>query len=146
MDSISTFINVYDTPDVSFTSDAPLCPNEPVSFVNEGSTGSEYSYSWNFGRYGQPYSSMAENPTGISFSQGGTQDICLTVSNNECSFSVYQTIDLLDIPVADAGFDTIICANRSVTLGTPEIDTYSYFWLPESFLVDTRNSGFTVVT
>jgi len=136
MDSISTFINVYATPDVSFTSNAPLCPNESLSFTNEGSTGSEYSYSWNFGRYGHPYSSTAENPTGISFSQGGTQDITFTISNNDCSLSIYETIDLHDMPTADAGPDTIICANRSVIIGTPEIDSYDYFWLPEQFVDD----------
>ncbi len=135
-DSISSYINIYQTPTAAFSSNAPLCPNEGISFVNEGSTGPEYSYTWSFGRYTQPHSSLAENPTGISFSQGGTQSITLTVSNNECRNTITQNIEILPLPVADAGLDTIICANRSVEIGSPEISGYTYFWLPESFLDD----------
>jgi len=134
IDSISSVVNIFEAPIVSFTSNAPFCPNEPVSFTNEGSTGSDYTFSWNFGRYGIPSSATSENPSGITFSQGGTQDICLTVSNNQCGISVYQTIDILEAPFADAGLDTIICANRSVIIGTPEIVGNSYFWFPASFV------------
>lgn len=137
MDSISSVVNIFEAPVVAFSSNAPLCPNEAIDFINEGSTGGEYTYSWNFGRYGIPSSSLSENPSGIEFYQGGTQDICLTVSNNECGISVYQTIDIHMAPIADAGLDTTICANRSVTIGTPEIDGNSYFWFPAS-LVDNN--------
>jgi gliding motility-associated-like protein len=136
MDSISSTVNIFDAPNVAFTSNAPFCPNEPVSFTNEGSTGGEYSFSWNFGRYGIPSSSTSENPSGITFYQGGTQDICLTVYNNECGISVYETIEILNAPIADAGLDTIICANRSVLIGTPEIVDNTYFWFPSSLVDD----------
>lgn len=135
-DEISQTVTIHQTPEAAFSSNAPLCPGETVSFVNEGSTGQEYSYSWNFGRYSTPNGSQAENPTGIAFSQGGEQTICLTVSNNECSHSIVETIDMHPLPVADAGIDTIICANRSVQLGTPEVADHNYNWLPATTLDD----------
>lgn len=133
-DEISQTVTIHETPEVAFSSTAPLCPGETVSFVNEGSTGQEYSYSWTFGRYSTPNGSQTENPTGVQFSQGGEQIICLTVSNNECSHSIVETIDMHPLPVADAGIDTIICANRSVQLGTPEVADHNYNWLPATTL------------
>lgn len=135
-DSTSGIITIHEVPDADFSSNAPLCPDEPFNFINEGSTGGDFSFTWSFGRYGIPSSSLAENPTGITFSQGGPQDIILTVSNNHCSNSAYQTIDVFESPLADAGPDTTICANRSLLLGTPAIDGLSYFWTPSTYLDD----------
>ncbi|MDD2385506.1 MAG: choice-of-anchor L domain-containing protein [Bacteroidales bacterium] len=133
-DSLTRFINVYQTPVADFSSNDPVCPNEEINFVNEGSTGDDYTYSWSFGRYGSPHSSLSENPTGISFSQGGTQLISFFVSNNNCFAVSASVITLHDLPFADAGQDTIICANRTVLIGSPEIAGYSYFWSPANFL------------
>ena len=135
-DEIGRTVTIHETPEAAFSSIAPLCPGETVSFVNEGSTGQEYTYNWNFGRYSTPYGSQSENPTGVQFLQGGEQTICLTVSNNECSHSIVETIDMHPLPVADAGIDTIICANRSVQLGTPEVADHNYNWLPATTLDD----------
>ncbi|MDD2635584.1 MAG: PKD domain-containing protein [Bacteroidales bacterium] len=137
-DSLTKIINVYETPVADFSSNAPLCPNEELHFVNEGSTGDQYSYSWSFGRYGYPHSSLSENPSGISFSQGGTQPVSLFVSNNNCFAVASGSIVLYDLPVADAGKDTIICANRTVLIGSPETSGYTYLWSPASYLENNQ--------
>lgn len=135
-DSLKSVVTVYESPEAAFSSSAPACHNEYVSFVNEGSSGEGFTYNWFFGRYGQPHSSMDENPDEIIFSQGGEQAISLTVSNNHCSSIVEELIVLHPTPIANAGHDTIICANRSAIVGTPAISGYSYLWSPTEYFDD----------
>ncbi len=133
-DTIMHSININQTPDVSFTSNAPVCGDVGVNFQNTGSTGSNWSYSWDFGENAVPVNSTSENPTGIMYTAGGTKNITFSITDGTCSNTISQDIEIHDFPSVDAGPDTTICADRSVQIGTPEINGFSYQWFPTSTL------------
>ncbi|MFO7790094.1 MAG: PKD domain-containing protein, partial [Bacteroidales bacterium] len=133
-DSVSHYININATPEADFSAIVPDCPGEPVAFINEGSSGQELSYQWDFGTHAIPNTSQAENPSGVIFNEGGMHRISFTVRNNECTNTIHDDITLPYLPEVNAGVDTTICANRSVQLGVPGMDNYSYYWFPSSTL------------
>jgi gliding motility-associated-like protein len=137
-DSVSHFININPTPEAGLSVVLPDCPGEPVAFINEGSSGSEFSYQWDFGTDAIPNTSQAENPSGVIFTRGGMHRISFTIMNNECTNTMHDDITLPYLPDVDAGLDTTICANRSVQLGVPGPDDYSYNWFPSSTLDDAH--------
>jgi len=137
-DSVSHYINIDPTPEADFSVALPDCPGEPVAFINDGSSGSEFSYRWDFGTNAIPNTSQAENPSGVIFTRGGMHRISFTIMNNECTNTIHDDITLPYLPDVDAGLDTTICANRSVQLGVPGPDDYSYNWFPSSTLDDAH--------
>ena len=133
-DTVYHTVTIHETPNVSFTSNAPVCGDEGVDFQNTGSSGSNWSYTWDFGEQSEPSSSSAENPGSVSYLEGGTKSVSLSISDGVCSNSLTQNIDIFDYPEINAGFDTTICANTTLILGSEKIDGYSYEWFPSSTL------------
>ncbi len=133
-DSVRHYININPTPEAEFSVVLSDCPGEPVAFINEGSSGFEFSYLWDFGVSAIPNTSHAENPSGVIFTEGGMHRISFTIMNNECTNTINDAITLPYLPDVNAGVDTTICANRSIQLGVPGLDNYSYNWFPSSTL------------
>jgi gliding motility-associated-like protein len=141
--SIQT-ININQTPAASFTTNASQCVGAPVAFTNTGSTGGfiapgstggQWSYSWDFGPNASPRSSSSENPVGITYSSGGNKLVTHTVYNQYCTKTDTQTVvTIYALPIANAGKDTTICANTSVKIGTPKIGNDIYSWFATSTL------------
>ena len=127
-------ININQTPTASFNSNAPQCVGKPVTYTNTGSSGGQWSYSWDFGDGASPKSSSSESPTGIDYTNGGTKTITLTTANGLCTQTSTQTITINALPIANAGKDTTICANTSVPIGSVAVDSNSYSWFPISTL------------
>jgi gliding motility-associated-like protein len=135
-DTIVQTITIHQTPAVGFTSNAPQCANTGVNFTNTGSTGANWTYSWDFGQDALPVSSSNENPVGILYTSAGNKNIVFTIADQNCNNTVIQSINIHEIPIADAGEDTTICANRSVQIGSNPISGFSYSWFPASTLDD----------
>lgn len=136
--SVTHPILIYENPVAAFSSDAPVCGDEGVDFQNAGSTGGNWTFNWNFGQSAQPASSTAENPGSVMYSTGGSKSVSLTVTNGICSSSITNDVEIFEFPEINAGADTIICANTSLLLGSPQIDNYTYLWYPLTTLdIDT---------
>jgi gliding motility-associated-like protein len=139
-DTIVKTININLTPNAKFISSTfpsatTQCVGTGINFVNSGgSTGGLWSYSWDLGADATPKSSISENPSSIVYFSGGTKTVTFTVYDAYCSMTSTQTISINALPVANAGKDTIICANTTVTIGTPAIGSDSYNWFPLSTL------------
>ena len=141
-DTSTQTININFRPNVNFTtSPVPVCVGAPINFTNNtgGTAGDTWSFNWDFGKDAVPPSSTAENPTGVKYYSGGSKTITFTISDANCTntFTDAVTVSINSLPVADAGLDTIICANRSVMIGTTEDTTNSYSWWPAT----TLNNG-----
>ena len=93
-------INIYQTPTATFTSNAPQCTNTPINFTNTGSTGSNWSYSWDFGQNASPPVSSSQSPSGVLYDSAGAKTITFTVSDANCSQSITDTIAIDTTPVA----------------------------------------------
>ena len=132
--SASETFQIYQTPSASFTSSAPQCANVAINFTNTGSIGNNWTYSWTFGSDAVPAVANSQNPSGISYTAGGTKSVSLTISDANCSSTDVQPITIFDLPIADAGVDTTICASRSVQLGAIGVPGNTYNWFPSSTL------------
>jgi gliding motility-associated-like protein len=130
----SQTIIIHQSPTATFTSNAPQCANVGINFNNTGSTGSNWSYSWDLGQDATPATSNAQNPSGVLYSTGGTKLITFSISDANCTTTDTQSIVINALPVAFAGPDTTICANRSVQLGTAGTPGNTYSWFPSSTL------------
>ena len=93
-------ITIHQTPTASFTSNAPQCATIGIDFTNTGSTGNNWSYSWNLGAGAIPAVSAAENPTGVMYSSSGIKTITFTISDQNCTQTTTQTITIQSTPVA----------------------------------------------
>lgn len=130
-------ININQTPTVTFTTSAPQCAGSPVNFTNTGSVGGNWSYNWTFGSAAVPAISNAQNPSGIVYANGGTKKVTLTITDGICTKTDTSLIVIKSLPVANAGKDTVICANAMVQIGSLPIAGNSYNWFP----VNTVNSA-----
>lgn len=134
-DTIFNTINIYQTPSVSFTSTAPQCANSGTDFTNTGATGNNWQYLWDFGQDAQPNSSTAENPTQITFDQGGDKLITLVINDQHCTNTFSSIISIDSLPIISAGLDTTICANTSVQIGESNNPNLTYSWFPTNTTV-----------
>ena len=108
-------IVIQPSPDVSFlASDTIPCEGTPVSFVNTGSTGSQWNYSWDFGIDGQPRTAFVENPTGIQWTSPGDKIVAFTISSPYCTETFVDTIHVRDRPEAGILYPTRACQNTDV--------------------------------
>lgn len=132
--------NVYLTPSVSFSSNAPVCSGEALAFQNTGSTGQQWSYDWDLGNGAVPVTSTSEDPGGIHYQKGGMKMVTLTVASSHCQRRDSMSVSIDSVPRVDAGRDTSICADRCAELGTAAKPAHSYSWFPSKTLDSTKTA------
>ncbi len=131
---ITQTININQTPTASFSSNTPACAGSSVDFGNTGTSGSNWSYFWDLGQDANPPTSTSENPVGVMYSAGGTKTITFTISDQNCTSTSTSSVVINALPVANAGLDTTICANRSVAIGSASVSGMGYSWFPSNTL------------
>ncbi|OFY71619.1 MAG: hypothetical protein A3G23_01775 [Bacteroidetes bacterium RIFCSPLOWO2_12_FULL_37_12] len=138
-DTITHSIVINETPDAQFSSNAPKCEEEGVDFAFTGITSGnwKWSYRWDLGEDAFPKTSTAMDPKEIKYKSGGAKTITLTVFDAYCTNTISNIILINGLPVANAGEDTTICANRSVQIGDITLVSHSYSWFP----TNTLNNG-----
>ena len=119
-------VTACDPPSTSFTINSPICEGECVTFTNTTSGGS--SYIWTFDG-GTPSASAQVNPT-VCYDESGVYDVTLIATNSFGSDTSSQTIEILESPYLDAGFDESINAGVSVDLNATGSGGDSYNWTP----------------
>jgi gliding motility-associated-like protein len=129
-DTTEQALTIYTTPNVSFSSTAPTCARSAVQFTNTGSSGSNWQYTWSFSDGASSIQSSVENPTDIRFDYGGTKKVSLMISDVHCFKSFSNTITIYDLPIANAGKDTVICTDASVQIGSANLMDHLYQWSP----------------
>ncbi|MFW5805048.1 MAG: PKD domain-containing protein, partial [Bacteroidales bacterium] len=123
-------IQIYQNPIASFNaSSVNVCANEAIDFNNNGSSGSEWTYQWDFGSGAVPATSNAENPQGIYYTSDGTKTVTLTVSNGECTESSDMTITVEETPEADFTSTAPECTGLPVDFtNTGTVTNTTYEW------------------
>ncbi len=127
--TVTTTINIHQTPTASFTSNAPQCAGAGIDFTNTGSTGGNWSYSWNFGPGASPATSSGQNPTGIFYTSSGSKTVTFTISDQNCTQTSTQTISILETPVANFTSTTPQCTGLPVNFTNTGTSTgVSWAW------------------
>jgi gliding motility-associated-like protein len=127
---------VSQLPSADFSVNSSNCAGSKMDFSATNtsiSTGSSWIYSWNFGVGAVPSTANIKSVSGVYFS-AGKKEITLSVSDGSCSSGKTDTLDFKDKPIADAGKDTSICANKTIKIGSAGISGNSYSWSPSSAL------------
>ncbi|MDF2438466.1 MAG: hypothetical protein K0Q95_2842 [Bacteroidota bacterium] len=109
-----------------------------------------------------PVVTLAANPTGgtwsgagITSAAGGTFDPSQAALGNNtitytttgaCSGSANAIIDIITVPVADAGPDVTICSGAPATVGAANNASYTYSWSPATGLSASNVSNPSVTT
>lgn len=116
----------------SFASPAGQCIiSNNFSFTAGGNFVGNGTFSWTFGNTASPQTSSSQNPSGIVYSQSGVWPVSLTVSENGCTETYVDSVEVYPIP--QAGFNAVPdtgCApfamqfTDSSIVGTPA----SYYW------------------
>ncbi len=110
-------------PSPSFTSTAPSCSANSVSFTNTTPLiGGGWTFFWDFdypnGGGSSPSTSTNQNPTGINYSGGGNgvYTVALTVSNASmgCSSTVLMDIDIRTVRADFVLPNNAFCVNDSI--------------------------------
>ena len=91
------------SPDVSFVDNQ--CEEAAFNFSYTGTTGTGWTYTWDFGSGATPAVSSAQNPNGVKYTGGGAKTMTLTVSNGSCAGIFDTIVNVLNKP--DAGFSVV---------------------------------------
>lgn len=130
-DTSISYINVRETPSVSFTNNGPKCEGADVNFTYTGSTGSGWLYSWDFGTGSTPSSSTGISPQGIQYAGAGNKLVTLTVNNQGCIDTSTNLVQIDFQPTASFSSNTPTCTGDSVQFtntGTTGIVGTTYAW------------------
>jgi len=129
--TISYEVDVNAGPDVDFTVD-DVCQNEPASFDNTTTitTGTITGYLWNFG---DGETSTEEDPEHF-YDAPGTFDVTLIAySANGCSDTITYSVDIGELPFADAGENDTIYYLETYELNGSGVG--SFFWVPGNLII-----------
>ncbi len=126
---------LFNSPNLSTCSNAPLQigPN-PVA-------GNSYLWSPTTGlsdpAIAQPTATLVNNTTTPTL-----QQYSLTITNPEgCSVTSSFLVEILPLPITEAGPDVTICSKASTTLGVPAKTGYTYSWSPAIGLSSTTSAN-----
>jgi len=104
------------SPVANFTSASSIGTgvSTPVTFSGTAIAGA--TYSWNFGAGATPATANTVGPHSVSWSTAGTKTLTLTVTQNGCSSTISQTINILTAATATFTADAAICAGASANI------------------------------
>ena len=127
-DTGSVTISYTNKPQAAIQGPSEFCENTPVQFKAVKTNISDpLTYHWQF----QSDTSALQNPAAQTFT-AGNHSVQLTVDNNGCKDTVYQTVTVHQQPhAAILMSDTLVCLGTAITFTAKPAnttDTLSYFW------------------
>jgi PKD repeat protein len=143
--STPTTFTVKRKPQVAITIPPNICAGQTLSATSTVTNCADnpLTYLWSFAG-GTPASSTLATPPPISFSTSGSHLISLSVTNECGTGTVSSSVNVLTIPIANAGTDKQICSGASTTLGSASTAGLTYQWSPTTGLSSSTISNPTV--
>lgn len=131
---LSTETAEVDELSAAFLSDlTAICQDSCINFTYTGlSAGPSQTFNWEFGTGAFPETSPLPSPVCIEFGEAGLRDVSLTVSLDGCSRTETQSIEVFELPTAEAGDAASVCQGDEgvelAGLATGGRPTYVYEW------------------
>jgi len=145
-DTSSFEVLVQPVPSSTFIMPASVCIGDPVTVTYTGSGTSAATYIWNFGN-ATVQSGSGQGPYSLLWSSSGSQNITLSVSENNCVSPVTSSqIFIADYPLTFAGMDTTVCSGTSVAVGLSPETGVTYQWSPAANIAEPDSSSTHVIT
>jgi gliding motility-associated-like protein len=127
---VAQTITIHAIPQASISLPDYSCKNATIEVNYDGVQNSGATYTWSFGS-AEIISGSNAGPYSLKYNSSGLQHITLTVSAFGCSSTIADSsIITRDLPIANAGVDTLMCSGETIQLSTPFQAGYSYNWFP----------------
>jgi gliding motility-associated-like protein len=120
-------VHIYPVPQAAFdASPNPVIWPNPVSFVNNSSSGLTTNYIWDLG---DGTLINADDAGSHAYNTWGNYNVLLYASNGQCSDTAFQTI-VVEAPAPQAGFigDSIGCAPLLVAFKDTSLFAQGWLW------------------
>lgn len=127
----TTQVVITPEPISSFTNLDPQCiDGNSFNFTFDGLEGNNTSFTWNFGPNASPSTSNDKNPTNVAFSDTGTFNVSLTVTDNNCSDTYTGQVRIIDLPKVNFGYQQAGCVpfTANFTNLSEAYGPMTYFW------------------
>lgn len=119
---------IHAVPTVAITSQSAntICQEETANFTSSVvESSAQWQFLWDFGN---SISSTEQNPSQVVFPFEGTQNIKLTVSDENCANFATSSITVNPNPVADFGLADPLCTGETVSFANLGSAGASYSW------------------
>jgi gliding motility-associated-like protein len=117
-------------PTSSFTASNPVCLNGTATLLYDGTAPANALYEWNLGG-GNSSVTVGPGPIVVDWSSIGTKTLSLKVTSLGCvSTTTSMDIEVLALPVVDAGDDIEVCSGAIVPIGVAGDPSMTYQWTP----------------
>jgi gliding motility-associated-like protein len=127
-------VQVNPIPVADFSVVSPVCKFMESQIIYTGTTGNSVEYTWDFNN-GSVLPGTGMGPHVSSWNSAGTKTLSLFVVSLGCVSPVFtQTVEVLELPLADAGLNQWSCSGGTVDLGTPAVVGNTYQWSPSNGL------------
>ncbi len=132
-DSTTIQVKVNPLPTATFTP-VNACVNYNVALNNTSSIAAPdniQSYSWNFGAGANPATGNTANISPLVYTSAGVKNITLNLmSNNSCTATITQTVDIFPAPTANFSVSAVCqgSATAYTDLSTPTGSVTSWEW------------------
>ncbi|MBL0314610.1 MAG: PKD domain-containing protein [Flavobacteriales bacterium] len=129
-DTTTTNMLIYGLLDPSYGQQPSQCyEGNTFSFEAVGASTDVAVYSWDFGPFSVPSSSSSQIPSGIHFTQPGTFEVALTITENDCVETYLDSVDVIVNPEFSVLSDTAIACGSANALfrGLTEYDFPVYY-------------------
>lgn len=124
-------------PDVTITSPPKACEGDTIHF-SVPFQGNTY-YNWTSS--GGNITNLANNEIDMIFNSSGTYHVFIDATSLQCGGSSGNSkIVISKYPIVNAGSDTTVCKNNTVSLNTPLGQYYSYQWFDKKSLIGTNHT------
>ncbi|MFN0274543.1 MAG: PKD domain-containing protein [Chitinophagales bacterium] len=133
VDEITLPVNLLSGPDADFTVD-DICLNEEAEFNNTTTFPTDISinsYEWSFGDGNE---SGEEDPDYQYDTPGSYEVTLIATATNGCKDTITQTINVGELPFADAGPDATVTYLQLYEMNGSGVGTY--YWSPEIWVSD----------
>jgi gliding motility-associated-like protein len=132
-------------PTSSFTATSTVCLGDTAVVQYTGNAPVTALFNWDFGGGISPFQ-VGPGPFDVKWLTPGTKTLTLSVNSLGCQSPVTtHTVEVLPLPLVDAGLNQQSCSGASVTLGGTPNPAYTYSWSPSTGVNDVF-SGQTLVS
>lgn len=117
-------------PTADFTMPAQACLGAPIIIDYTGNADAAGSYNYDFGN-GTVLNGSGQGPYSVQWDVPGIQNVSLDVFWHGClSPPVTNQIEIIDLPVVDAGLPQTDCSGEVVQIGQVGVPGFAYSWTP----------------
>jgi gliding motility-associated-like protein len=137
-------IEVLSAPILAFQLDSMACLHAETEVTFTGTAGPSASFTWDFDG-ADIVSGSASGPYVLRWNTPGVHTVAVEATQSGCAaLPANESIEVRNLPLADAGIDQTICSADSTQLQAVSVVGNSYAWTPNSEMMHADSSSATV--